>query len=148
MSTNDMSHPAENDATDWMAEAALYCQPHGEMHDDLTCLRQLAEASAGGGRWSASTDSCDCGGDYPCSHGSWVCAVRVEKTHSQGSSRKVCDPENSLDSYAHDRSEMSEFSWDEAHYIVAAQPSVVLALLDRLAEAEACVIPPAKGEGR
>ena len=134
---------AERDAIDWMAEAALYCQPHGEKHDDLTCLRQLAEAALTGGRWSADLDSCDC--DMGCSHGSWVHAVHVEKTHNQGATRAACDPTDSLDVYRHDRSEMGDFSWDEAHYIVAAQPSVVLALLDRLAAAEATPTPPEGG---
>ena len=118
---------------DYMADAALYCQPHGEKHDATACLRLLAEESLAGGRWSASTDSCDCGDGYGCSHGSWVCAVHMERTHNDG---KPCDPENSLDSYRHERSELSEFTWDEAHYVVAAQPSVVLALLDRIAAVE------------
>lgn len=121
---------------DWMAEAARYCQPHGEKHDDLTCLRLLAEAALPGGRWSADLDSCDCGDGYGCSHGSWVHAVHVENTHSQSARQETCDPAATLDAYAHDRSEMSDFSWDEAHYIVAAQPSAVLGLLDRLARVE------------
>lgn len=116
---------------------ARWCDPHGEQHDDLICLRQLAEAASAGGRWTADLDSCDCGDGYGCSHGSWVHAVHVEKAHNQGSRREICDPTNSLDCYAHDRSELSDFSWDEAHYVVAAQPSAVLALLDRIAAATA-----------
>ena len=115
--------------------APTYCEPHGEQHGDLECLRVLAEAASSGGQWSASLDSCGCG--PACRHGSWVHGVHIEKTHSQGFRFTPCDPDDSLDAYAHLRTEMSEFSWDEAHYIVAAQPSVVLDLLDRLAAIEA-----------
>jgi YD repeat-containing protein len=141
---SDMGHSAEKDATDWLAEAALYCEPHGEKHDEMACLRMLAEAATTGGQWVALTESCDCGDGYGCSHGTWVYAVHMDETHHDG---KPCDPENSLDSYRHARSEISEFTWDEAHYLVAAQPSVVLALLDRIEALEARVTPPGGSDG-
>lgn len=132
--------PPETEA-DWMAFLAGLCQPHGEEHDALTCLRLLAEASLEGGRWSPTIDSCDCGDGYGCPHGSWVASIHFEKTH--GSNDRPCNPDDTLDSYRHERSDISEFTWDEAHFIVAAQPSVVLGLIKRLQAAEAL---PAKWE--
>lgn len=103
-------------ASDQRAEA----EPSGGVvsaaRDDL---RRLAEAATPG-PWTVEYDTCECGGDYPCSHGKFPYAMFADSDRADGSSK------------ARNITEFAEASNEDAAFLAAMSPTTVLVLLDEL----------------
>jgi hypothetical protein len=78
------------------------------------------------GPWEPIWESCDCGGDYPCSHGSYIHALHLPEA------RENYRPDHS---YAYDYSEVCEFTTETMQFIAAARTDVP-ALLSHIAYLE------------
>ena len=92
-------------------------------HQQLDELaRLLKEATPG--PWELQEDSCDCGGGYPCSHGSFPYSVYTPEHQAWGLGDKegdVCSNGGPGDYYHHTRSEISQFSMVDVQLICLAR---------------------------
>lgn len=91
---------------------------------DHTHLRELAQ-KATPGPWTLEYDSDS--GEYGENYGQWPHALNGPKSKTEWN-----DPERQ-EQYGHHVSEISDMSDADAEFIAAANPTVVLALLDEIA---------------
>lgn len=99
---------------------------------DLDAIQQRVNAAAEG-PWELLTESCDCGGEYGCSHGEYPYAIRLPG-HKVGYTHKYCNPDQADDSHRHHASDISDLPMETVEFVVAARSDVpaLLAEIDRL----------------
>jgi hypothetical protein len=99
---------------------------------DLDQIRARAQAATDG-PWRLVTDTCDCGGDHGCRHGTYPYALRLPE-HTVRDADRSCEPGDPRDSYRHNASEISDLTMGTAEFIVHARTDVpaLLAEIDRL----------------
>lgn len=103
---------------------------------DIDAIRKLADAATRG-PWELVTDSCDCGGEYGCSHGTFPYALRLPE-HRVSEQDRPCDPSDGFDSYRHKAEEFGDLTMETAEFIAAAR-TLVPALCDELEQTRAAL---------
>jgi hypothetical protein len=89
---------------------------------DLAAIRQR-ERAATEGPWRLITDTCDCGGDYVCTHGDFPYALRLP-VHRVSSRKPECNPIDPSDKFDHRAADISDLSMETAEFVAAAREDV------------------------
>lgn len=85
-------------------------------------LRDIVNAATKDGWWKPVTETCDCGGDWPCHHGEYAYALRLTNS----------------DELVYDDAEWHG-SVGDAEFIATFDPQLVGRLLDVVDRARTCV---------